>query len=432
MAGRELQETRGSSVAVLPPRDRDPGEVQELIRDPLAGLPRRESFATEPYRSKLSLDALSQVSAGVGSDPLGTYVSGGVAFGFSDMLGDHNVGVIAQVDGGLKDIGGVVGYENRKHRLTWGAVVEQIPYRSGRFLQAITTVAGEPALLEESTIFRETHRGATAYASYPLSRAQRVEVGAGFRNIGFDVERQRFAASLATGAILVDEREDLPSPSSLSLGEAIAALVYDSTVFGATGPILGRRYRFEVSPTVGSLRYTGVLADVRQYWMPLRPYTLAIRALHYGRYGAGGEDERLVPLFLGYPNLVRGYDLDSFSAAECGTSADGSCPVFDRLVGSRLAIVNAELRFPPFSALGGRRLYGPVPIDLLAFYDTGVAWTSRDEAKFLGGDRELVSSVGFGARVNVLGFLIGEVDYVKPLDRPGRGWHWEFNFTAGY
>lgn len=432
MAGRDLRETRGTSVAVLPPRDRGPGEVQELLRDPLAGLPRTESFATQDYSAKLTLDQLSQVSAGLGADPFGTYVSGGVAFGFSDMLGDHALGVIVQADGGYKDIGGLVGYENRKSRLNWGATVSQIPYRSGRFLQGIVNVGGEPALLEEATIFRETHRGANVFASYPFSRSHRIEVGAGYRNIGFDVEVQRLAASLATGAILIDETEELPSPSSLNLGEASAALVYDSSVFGATGPILGRRYRLEVAPSVGSLRFTGVLADIRQYVMPLRPYTFAFRLLHYGRYGDGGEDPRLVPLFLGYPNLVRGYDLDSFSAAECGPSASGDCPVFDRLVGSRLAVLNAELRFPPFSALGGRRLYGPVPVDLLAFFDTGVAWTRQDEADFLGGDRERVSSVGFGARVNVFGFLVGEVDYVKPLDRPGRGWHWQFNFTAGY
>jgi Tol biopolymer transport system component len=431
MAGRDLQRPRATSVAVLPPRDRDKGEVQELIDDPLSGLPRRESFPTQEYKPKLSLDELNQVSAGLGADPFGTYVSGGVAFGFSDMLGDHNVAVIAQVDGGVKDIGGLVGYENRKHRLDWGAAVSQIPYRSGSFQQAITTVGGRDVLLEEATIFRETHRGASAYASYPFSRSHRFEVGAGYRNISFDTEVQRVVSSLQTGEILTQEIEGLPSPASLHLGEASAALVYDSSVFGATGPILGRRYRLEVSPTIGSLEYTGVLADIRQYFMPLRPYTFAFRLLHYGRYGAGGEDPRLVPLFIGYPQLVRGYDIDSFTAAECGAS-NGACPVFDQLVGSRLAIFNAELRFPPFSALGGRRLYGPVPVDLVAFFDSGVAWTSRDEAAFLGGDRDFVSSFGFGARANAFGFLVVEVDYVKPLDRPLRGWHWQFNFTAGY
>jgi hypothetical protein len=431
LAGRDLQRPRDTSVAVLPPRDRGTGEVQELIQDPLMGLPRRESFPTQAYSSKLSLDELNQVSAGLGSDPFGTYVSGGVAFGFSDMLGDHNVAVIAQADGSFRDLGGLVGYENRKHRLNWGGALTWIPYRSGRFAQGIVDVGGRDLLLEEATIFRETHRGASAYASYPLSRSHRVEVGGGYRNIGFDTEVQRLFTSLQTGEILAEEREDLPSPESLHLGEASAALVYDSSVFGATGPILGRRYRLEVSPTLGSLRYTGVLADIRQYFMPLRPYTFAFRLLHYGRYGAGGEDSRLVPLFIGYPQLLRGYDIDSFSAAECG-AVTGECPVFDQLVGSRLAVVNAELRFPPFSALGGRRLYGPVPVDLVAFFDAGVAWNSRDEAAFLGGDRELVKSFGFGARVNVFGFLVGEVDYVKPLDRPGKSWHWQFNFTAGY
>ena len=177
MAGRDLREARGASAAVLPPRDRNEGEVQELIADPRVGLPRGGAFATQDYSSKLSLDQLSQVSAGVGSDPLGTYVSGGVAFGFSDMLGDHNVGVIAQVDGGLKDLGGLVGYENRKHRLNWGAVLQQIPYRSGIFRQGITTIDGERALLEEATIFRETHRGASAYASYPAQPLAAVRAG---------------------------------------------------------------------------------------------------------------------------------------------------------------------------------------------------------------------------------------------------------------
>ena len=31
--------------------------------------------------------------------------------------------------------------------------------------------------------------------------------------------------------------------------------------------------------------------------------------MHYARYGSGGEDPRLVPLFIGYPSLVRGWDV---------------------------------------------------------------------------------------------------------------------------
>jgi hypothetical protein len=43
-----------------------------------------------------------------------------------------------------------------------------------------------------------------------------------------------------------------------------------------------------------------------------------------------------------------------------------------------------------------------------------------------------VRSVGAGIRFNLLGFLIGEIDYVKPIDRPEKGWHWQFNFIPGF
>ena len=52
--------------------------------------------------------------------------------------------------------------------------------------------------------------------------------------------------------------------------------------------------------------------------MPAPFYTLAARVLHYGRYGSGGEDSRLYPLYIGYPSLVRGYDVNTLDASECG------------------------------------------------------------------------------------------------------------------
>ena len=32
-------------------------------------------------------------------------------------------------------------------------------------------------------------------------------------------------------------------------------------------------------------------------------------------------------------------------------------------------MANVELRFPPFSAFGGRRFYGPLPLELVVFGD---------------------------------------------------------------
>jgi hypothetical protein len=43
-----------------------------------------------------------------------------------------------------------------------------------------------------------------------------------------------------------------------------------------------------------------------------------------------------------------------------------------------------------------------------------------------------VKSVGAGARVNLFGYAVVEIDYVKPLDRPRKGWIWQFNFSPGW
>jgi WD40 repeat protein len=419
-------------LATLPPLDRRNNEVTTLNENATLGLPDEKVFSTRSYSSKLSLDQVGQATIGVGTDPLGTYVGGGVSMLFSDMLGDHLLGATIQANGGIQDIGGWVGYENRKHRWTWGAAVQQVPLVSGAFASGLDTINGQQVFFEQVEVFRETHRAAQGYVAYPFSRAKRFELGAGVRNISFSRELQTQAFAVSNGQLVLDEKRDLDAPSGITLGEATAALVHDSSIFGVASPILGQRYRFEVSPTIGSLNFTGVLADYRRYFMPVRPYTLAFRMLHYGRYGNGGEDPRIQPLFLGYPTLVRGYDFGSFSASECGPSTDGSCPVFDQLLGSRLAVANAELRFPPFSALGGRRFYGPLPIELLMFADVGVAWTSADKAEFLGGERKPVASWGAGARVNVFGFVVVEVDYVRPLDRPLQKSLWQFNFTTGW
>jgi outer membrane protein assembly factor BamA len=189
-----------------------------------------------------------------------------------------------------------------------------------------------------------------------------------------------------------------------------------------------------VSPTGGDLDFVNTTADLRQYVMPFRPLTLAGRAMHVGRYGGGSEDQRLMPLFLGYPSLVRGYDVNSFESNECEPTIDGSCPAFDRLIGSRVVVVNAEARMPLFGFAGNLN-YGPVPTELFGFFDAGVAWTRSTNPSFpsLGsGNREWVRSVGVGARVNVFGYAVAELNLARPLDRPGRGWLFAFNLRPGF
>ena len=267
--------------------------------------------------------------------------------------------------------------------------------------------------------------------SYPFSTAQRFEVSGGGRRISLsqDVTERTYDLS---GQQISESETELAEPSALNLAEASGALVYDTSISGITSPIRGTRYRLEFSQTGGTINYSGVLADFRTYWMPVRPYTFALRGLYYGRYGSGAHDPRLPSLYLGYPGLVRGYEPGSFDAGECGAQINGSCPAFDRLMGSRMAVANAELRFPLWGGFGGNDFYGPIPVELAVFSDAGIAW-GRSSASFLTrSDKEPVVSVGAAARVNLFGFAIAEINYVRPLDRPGRGWLWQFSLRPGF
>jgi hypothetical protein len=352
--------------------------------------------------------------------------------GFSDMLGNHSLNTVLQVDrsAGYTNAGGIVSYLNKSRRINWGVELDRIPYITGGLSAGYTTVNGRQTYIEQTVLYQQTDSGITAQAFYPLDTTLRLEVGSGLRNIGFTTRTLTAGFVVPTGQQIIDDRQSQSDPS-INLWQGTVALVKDSSVFGATSPIMGQRFRLDVSPTRGTIQYTGITADLRRYVMPIRPVTIAARLLHYGRYGSGGQDPRLYPLFIGYPDLVRGYDTGSFSASECGTQGS-TCPVFDRLLGSRMLVGNLEVRAPLLGLFGKRNLYGPIPIEIGAFFDAGVAWDNVSKPTFFGGDRPVAKSTGATARVNLFGVFVLQVDYVKPLDRPGKSAFFQFNLLTGF
>jgi WD40 repeat protein len=437
-AYRAYESDTGAALAArLPPLTRTGEVLLPLLHNPLLGLPADSEFPVQRYRPGLALTYVGRPSLALGSSQFGTYVGGGASLYFSDILGNHNLVTGLNVQGSLKDVNALVAYQNLAHRINWGVSAEQTPYLTGAFAEGTANVNGEPALVDQQLIQRQINRDFYGQVAYPFSQVQRVELQAGVTSISFNNELRTTAVSLITGNVLADDQVELPAGKALTMGVASAALVFDNSFFGATGPILGQRYRFEVSPTIGSLDFVGVLGDYRKYFMPARPFTFAARLLHYGRYGRDGEDARLQPLFLGYPGLVRGYNYGSFDASECkpGPGDDpNSCPVFDQLLGSRIVVGNAELRFPLLGALGiGSGYYGAFPIEFALFGDGGLAWdTQHDPSVFGSGSRDPVFSAGAGLRINLLGFAIAEVDLVRPFDRPGKGWVWQFELQPGF
>jgi hypothetical protein len=216
------------------------------------------------------------------------------------------------------------------------------------------------------------------------------------------------------------------------------AFVTDYSNFGFTSPIAGGRSRIELDPTFGTLQFVTVSADYRRYFF-MNPVTFAFRGIHYGRYGGGAEDPRLAPIYLGDPYFIRGYDVNTFSAQECSAlfTGTGTCPALNRLLGSRVAVVNAELRIPLLGVPQFGLISFPyLPTEISPFIDGGLAWSSTSHPVLTVNPNDPrdtpVFSAGISARINVLGYIVMEVYYAKPFQRPGIGGQWGFQILPGW
>ena len=424
--------------AMLPPHDRRSRTVAALLQSPELGLVPTRDFRTTNYSPKLGLDYVAPPNIAVGVGNYGSLIGGGTALYFSDLLGYHNLMVAFQsvttsdTSSILNNLSAIAAYQNQKSRWTWGFVGGQVPFLTGALGLAATTVNGEPVLIEQSVTLWQINREFAGLFAYPFSRAQRIEFTTGYRNIDFDAKQTTRVFSGITGELLAEDSQDLATPDSLNMGTSAAALVYDTSVFGGTSPVLGQRYRFELGGNYGSLNFSTLLADYRRYFRLARPLSVAGRLLHFGRYGGEAEDPRLQDLFVGYPSLVRGYDPASFTVDECEPTPGGSsCPVFDQLIGSRVAVANAELRLAMLGPLGVIPSRNFLPVETALFYDAGIAWTGTEQASFPQG-RDPVSSYGVALRVNALGFAVAQFDFARPLDRPRKDWVFSFSILPGF
>jgi Tol biopolymer transport system component len=431
--------TAVANAGVLPPGD-TPGRatVTNYLRDPVTGLASGEDFTYAPYRSTFSLDAVGQPSVGVSAGgPFGTGVAGGVSFLFGDQLSDRQIGLGVQANGTVQDIGAQLIYQNLKHRWNYGASVQHIPYLTG-FLSYQNVGGG---FFQQNLYLQRIFIDEAGFSTaYPFSSTKRIEFSLSATRLGFSTQIQQLILDGA-GNVYDQRLVDTASRPPIYYGQASLALVGDRSYSAFTGPIQGSRYRFEVTPTAGTLNFTTALADYRTYLF-LRPITFAFRGLHYGRYGKSADDSTtLYPLFLGEESLMRGYSVGSFDQAECGAQSGGTiytCPSFDRLLGSKLAVANFEIRIPLFGVPEYGLFNVPfLPLTLAPFVDAGVAWTGATRPSFGASSsdaqyRTPVVSTGLSARFNVLGYAILEAYYAHPFQRAGKGWVWGFQLVPGW
>jgi Tol biopolymer transport system component len=427
--------TTVASASVLPPGD-TPGRstVTQYLHDPLTGLVGGQDFTVGGYRSTFSLDAVGQPSLGVSAGgPFGTGVAGGVSFLFGDQLSDKQIGVAVQANGQVQDIGGQVIYQNLKNRWNYGASIQHIPYLYG---YSYLSADANNNLQQNVYLQRIFVDQAGVNVSYPFSTTRRIEFSTAFTRLAYSSQIQTYDASgYPTG------QTSAPSPYPTAYyGSGSVAYVGDNSYNAFTNPIQGSRYRFEVSPTFGSLVYNAAYADYRTYFF-MRPFTLAFRGLHYGRYGRDSDDStRMYPVFLGEETIMRGYGYGSFTSAECiasqGNAGPNSCPVYSRLLGSRIGVVSAEFRIPVFGVPEYGLINFPyLPLTLAPFVDAGEAWYKSDTPTLSfasGSDRGIVASAGLSARVNLLGYAVMEFYAARPFQRPTKSWVYGIQLAPGW
>ena len=427
------------NVISLPLKDKSgEGIVENYLNNDTTGIVSGSDFKSHKYNPSLSLYNISQVGVGIATDRYGTYLGGGVSTMFSDLLGNHILTAVLNVNGQIKDIGGQVAYFNRKGRFNWGASLGHIPYLSGYYGQTYDTltIQGQQYLANDFIFYLQRVFNNQAYllGQYPLSTNRRLEFGIGYQRISFDLEAEH---TVTVGSSIVNYyTESLNSPPAINLFQTDLAYVGDYSFMGFTSPVNGSRYRFEIQPSLGSLDFVSLTADLRKYFY-FSPFTLAFRALHYGRYGGDAESGSISQLTIGYQTLVRGYDLNSFSQSECSGQGLNGCPVFDRLLGSKMAVFNMEFRIPLF----GNEQFGLInfpylPTELSLFLDGGVAWSQNSEPILKlatrSNQRIPVFSAGIAARFNIFGYVIGQIYYADAFQRPDNRFQFGFVISPGW
>jgi Tol biopolymer transport system component len=381
-----------------------------------------EIYTQKAYKSKFKLDYISNVTAGVSSSRLATGMSGSVYAIFSDMVGDNQMFVTLAVNGEIYDFGGQFSYLNQKKKMNWGASVSHIPYQyataylkpDSLFLGEDTYIPVQNLVMDYMRIFEDRF---SLFAYIPFSTTRRVEFGASQSLYYYRIDRWEYFYDYY-GRFIGQSREKQDAPKGFNIREIDAAFVTDNSTFGYASPLKGSRSRFQIEKYFGEFGFFTALIDYRKYFQ-IRPFTVATRLYHYGRFGAGSETRSIAPLYLGYPWYIRGYDNNKIY--ESMNYQDVEYFV-EQLYGSKMVLGNLELRLPftgpeRLSLIKSKLLW----TELSFFLDGGLAWWDSSTAltfDFNSTDpsvRMPIYSTGVSLRVNLFNAIILEPYYAFPF-----------------
>ena len=409
-----------------------PVTVRALLDSATLALPDTSEFKFKPYRVRFTADYLVRPTVGYQRDNWGRGLFGGTAIALSDILGNHAVVLAGAINGRISEAQFLGVYVNQSARLNWAGGFSQDPlyFYGGSGWTRIDNPQNPGDSLDVffSRTRRFVIRDAFTEAYYPFDRFNRIELG--FHAVNIAEATLEFQTLYNSTGAYVDQRlVSGGGPSAIYVQPSIAH-VHDNTLFGYVGPFAGARSRISISPAIGSWHFTAGLVDVRRY-VHVRPLTLALRAMAFGRYG---RDADRFPIFLGNTELLRGYTAGSLRDHECqaNPTTRNDCPELDQMIGSKIAAAGVELRFPLTRSLVlGFLPVGFPPIEGAVFYDVGMAWNDASIVKWNRAPfedpvrvRTPLRSWGWSIRGNLLGLMIMRVDCTKPLDRDYQKAYW--------
>lgn len=430
-------------AGTLPPLRHIAGNVVDATlynRFEIPGLA-EDSLKEVAYRPKFKLDYISNTAnIGVSTGIVSNNMAGSVNMIFSDMLGNNQLYSSLNLNGEIYDFGGQFAYINQKGRLRWGGAVSHVPYRMGNmYLVGDSINYGDDRIPVNNLILdyiRMFDDNITAFAFYPLSQNRRFEAGGSLSWYYYRIDRFN-NYYLMNGMPIGGTREKIDAPKGNNYQQLSFAYVEDNSYFGLTAPLQGHRARYQVQKYFGAVDFYTALFDYRRYFY-VKPFSLAFRLYHYGRYGSGASSELVSPIYLGYPWLVRGYE--KMSNYDDPSLQAGAFNV-SRLSGEKAFVANAEFRIP---------LSGPERLsliksrwfltDLNLFFDGGLAWSRGQKVIFDWTPTNVTLekrypfySTGISIRVNVLGALIVEPYWAFPLQNGGfRNRVFGINFVPGW
>jgi Tol biopolymer transport system component len=405
--------------------------VAALLDSAAFALPDTSKFVDARYPGSLRPEYVARPQVGYAQDNYGKGVYGGTAIVLSDLVGNKRLALAGSINGRVEEAQVFAAYTSLASRFQYTTGIQQQPsfFLLGQFQTAVSSTQA----VQTQAIARYIQRSAFLAGLYPLNRFNRFEYGASLNNIDRSLMYVSYGVDYQYGYTTNMYIDSISNLASINFVAPYAAYVHDNTINGYTGPIYGQRYRFEIERAQGTQSWTNYNIDYRRYDAILFSYlTFATRAMAAMAVGSEAAESNF-PKYIGRADLLRGYDRENYYSNSCQTVASGTAACSaTQLLGSRVAVGNAELRFPVVRSFKMRgSLIQLPPIDGLVFADAGMAWSkgqsvtaSRPQKYDWQTQRYPLRSYGYGFRMNLFNFAILRVDYSIPLDGAQKKGYW--------